>query len=136
MHLELLLFTSLHSVCPRVREHEGHVLAEGSVFANEWFRDALTSALAANGKTFEEDNIHLLYLQPSREQVFENVQKRLQSTTGRENERRKLNTLEDVETRLKSYEKAITGKKWKRFDNSEAVHREIGSIFSGETTGS
>lgn len=131
MHLELLLFTSLNSVCPHVREHEGHVFIEGAVLAKEWFRDAFIAALGANGKIFGDADIHLLYLQPSPEQVFENVQKRLRNSTGREDERRKLKTIEDVDTRLHSYAKSITRQKWKRFDKSEEVHKEIENIFNG-----
>lgn len=133
MHLEPLMFTSLNSICPHVREHDGHVLAEGAVFANEWFRDALTTALAANGKNFKGEDIHLLYLHPSHDMVYANIQKRLQDTSGRENERRKLKTIEDVEAGQRSYEKAITGPQWKRFASSQDVHREITTIFSSTT---
>ncbi|QPN62860.1 zeta toxin family protein [Synechococcus sp. CBW1004] len=134
MHLELLMFTSLNSICPNVREHHGHILAEGAVFANDWFREALTTALAANGKSFKETDIHLLYLQPSHDVVFANIKKRLLSTSGRENERQKIKTIEDVEAGQYSYEKAITGTKWKRYASSDAVHTEIATIFNCSVT--
>jgi len=134
MHLELLLFTSLNSVCPQIRDHDGHILTEGTIFATEWFRDALISALGANGKTFNDSDVHFLYLRPPHEQVFANVQKRLESASGRENERRKLSTLENVEMRMNSYEKAIAGHRWKRCDTSEAVHKEINTILNSEAT--
>lgn len=129
MHLELLLFTSLNTVCPLIREHEGNILAEGAIFAKGWFREAFLCALGANGKTFSEDDIHHLYLRPPYEQVFANVQKRLQTSSSRENERKKLNTLEDVTLRMNSYEKAILAHDWKHCANSDAVHKEIEAIF-------
>jgi len=134
MHLELLMFTSLNSVSPNVREHVGPIFIEGAVLAKEWFRNAFTSALGANGKIFSDEDVHLLYLRPSPERVFENIQKRLQNSAGREDERRKLRTLEDVETRLCSYAKAISGSKWKHFADSDAVHTELARILGGATT--
>ena len=129
MHLELLLFATLFSVCPNLRDHEGSILIEGAILANKWFRDALINAIGATGCRFEGDQVHLLYLCPPAERVFANIQQRLASSKGRDNERRKLKSLEDVATNLESYARAVKGEQWQRFSAHEQVHEAIEAIL-------
>lgn len=129
MHLELLLFATLFSVHPNLREHEGNILIEGAILANKWFRDALISALGATGCRFESNQVHLLYLCPPAEQVFANIQQRLASSKGRDNERKRLRSLEDVAANLESYARAVKGEQWQRFSTHEQVHEAIEAIL-------
>jgi hypothetical protein len=135
MHLELLLFATLYSVCPMLREHTGSVLIEGAILANSWFRDALINAMAATGRRFSEENIHMLYLRPGAEEVFANIQGRLAASEGRENERRRLTSLEKVAASIESYSRAFKDDRWSQFSTHAEVHNAIENIINNASDG-
>ena len=130
MNLELLLFFSLQSVCPDIREHNGSILIEGTMLANSWYREPLVTALAANGHNFPRNDISLLYMRPPHDKVFKNIQTRLSTVKNRQHERKKLPNAETVARKLESYERFLADSPWLRFATSEEVHQAIQGILN------
>jgi hypothetical protein len=79
---------SLPRADDKVYAHRGHVIADGAIFVYDWFRLPLIAALQAI-QPFQD--VHLLYLNLTPQQLFENIHRR-----GKPKQMKQYDTVEKV----------------------------------------
>jgi hypothetical protein len=90
---------SLEKAEPDIRQHRGHVIADGAIFVYDWFRNPLLGALATVGHRFSDGDVHHLYIALTDQQLFDNIHKR-----ARPNEVRDFKDVETVAQRNASFQ--------------------------------
>ncbi len=89
-----ILGVTLPREFPQIMDHRGHVIADGAIFANDWFREGLIGRLKEGGHGFEE--VHLLYADLPDEELFRNIRARAEAEPGRRHELGLIRTVVDV----------------------------------------
>jgi len=116
-----------------IRDHSGHVIADGAIFVYDWFRNPLRGALAAVGHAFEVTDVHLIYSNLSYEELFKNIKDRAQPGCDREHE---LSVYKDVATvarRNADFQRKFGASRslWAEVTSLHDLKVKLGTLLSG-----
>jgi len=116
-----------------IRDHSGHVIADGAIFVYDWFRNPLRGALAAVGHAFEDTDVHLIYSNLSDEELFINIQGRAQSGCGREHELSVYTDVATVARRNAGFQRKFGSSRslWAEATSLHDLNVKLGTLLSG-----
>jgi hypothetical protein len=116
-----------------IRDHSGHVIADGAIFVYNWFRDPLRGALAAMGHAFEDTDVHLIYANLADEELFINIQDRARSGCGRAHELRDYTDVATVARCNAGFQKKFGASRslWAEVTSLHDLNVKLGILLSG-----
>lgn len=114
---------SLVEADPSLSQYDGNVIADGAIFVYDWFRVPLIEAM---DRTVPFDRVHLLYLNVSDKQLFDNIHRR-----GKVKQIKKYSDVAAVARDNDGFKKKFgaTRRQWDEFTSYSAFEQRIRAIL-------
>lgn len=133
MHMVPLLAMALDSVHSDLddKQRELNIMCDGSLFVADWFRTPFIEALGVTGHRYAAHDIHLIYLCPPPEVVFQQILHRADTDPHRAKERTRFKNVEALAKDWRGYDGNVQRSEgaWQRYETIDASTAEVGRLL-------